>query len=119
MYIVMIFKAKGKLWMGVSASSIVLIILLASLYSFGTMKDKVNAMFNYKVNAYNSAFKLEGRLKQWDASISLIRKNLFLGVGIGDRKDELQKAYSDSGYSLGAANRYDSHNLFLDIVLTT
>jgi O-antigen ligase len=110
---------KGKLLKGMILAFMILIVSLVSLYNFGTMKDKVNAMLNYKVNMYNEAFKIDGRLNQWKASIDIVKKHFVFGVGIGDRKDELQKEYVKSEYIQGYKNKYDSHNLFLEAAVTT
>lgn len=108
-----------KLILGLSISGLFLLITFISLYSFGTMRDKIDAMINYRVDQYNAAFKVDGRLQEWQASFELFSQNPILGVGLGDRKSELEKVYLKNGFSEGYENRYDSHNLILDTAVGT
>jgi O-antigen ligase len=105
-------------WLGVILILIFFSISFIGINSFGTMREKMHAMFNYKVDIFNKAFKLDARFSEWEASTTVIKNNLILGVGIGDQKDELQKIYYKKGFTEGFEERYDSHNLFIDTAVT-
>jgi O-antigen ligase len=54
------------------------------------------------------------RFQEWDASIDLIKPNIFFGVGPGDFRDELIKRYNARGWTDMAEERFNSHNQFLE-----
>jgi O-antigen ligase len=57
------------------------------------------------------------RLLSWDASLDLIRNNLFLGVGEGQKREELIKVYKQKGYINPALQSHNSHNQYLDFLI--
>ena len=107
-----------KLWIGVVSVVAGTIGIVVSLYSFGTMKDKINAMLNNNVNQYNQAFQLDTRRSEWRASLMIFDQHPILGTGIGDRRDDLNVLYAKLGCRECLVNKYDSHNLFLDTLAT-
>ncbi|MDO9512186.1 MAG: O-antigen ligase family protein [Bacteroidales bacterium] len=58
------------------------------------------------------------RLLIWDASISIIKENLLLGVGTGDVKDELMLEYKKRGMDATLKSRKNAHNQYLQTFVT-
>lgn len=52
------------------------------------------------------------------SSVKAIKENMPLGVGIGDGRDVLGKVYEDSGEEFAIKAQYNSHNIYLDVLLT-
>jgi hypothetical protein len=53
------------------------------------------------------------RIRLWQSSLDLIRKNPVLGVGTGDIKDELKQIYLQNNYQYGIRGDLNPHNQFL------
>ncbi|GAA4428264.1 hypothetical protein GCM10023188_12320 [Pontibacter saemangeumensis] len=66
------------------------------------------------VNAENSWNGLNLRLAKWICAIDVIKQYPWIGVGTGDIKDELVKAYIERGFIYGAEKRFDPHNQFFE-----
>lgn len=60
---------------------------------------------------------LENRLNLWEASLSIIRENLFFGVGTGDAGPKLLERYQQRGLEEAFTLKYNTHNQYLDTVL--
>lgn len=59
------------------------------------------------------------RLFAWTSAIESIQKNLWIGVGVGDTRHELNRVYSAKNLSLLSAKNINAHNVFLQIALAT
>ena len=57
------------------------------------------------------------RILSWDASIEIIKNNLLIGVGEGNKESKLLEMYLAKGYDEPAREMFNSHNLFLDFLL--
>ncbi|MBC5992113.1 O-antigen ligase family protein [Pontibacter cellulosilyticus] len=60
---------------------------------------------------------MEQRQTVWSTSIDLISENILFGLGTGDTKDELVKAYKKNDYNEGIEQKYDPHNQYIQITL--
>ncbi|MCO5272947.1 MAG: O-antigen ligase family protein [Cyclobacteriaceae bacterium] len=68
----------------------------------------------------NTAFSLNQiRLRAWNASLTLIEENPWLGYGAGDSESYLIERYHLFGYQEHYSNRYNEHNQILNIALAT
>jgi hypothetical protein len=68
---------------------------------------------NYVNNANHQGNSVTQRIEFWRASLNVVKQNLFLGVGIGDVKDELSKSYSEINTPLSEHYRLKPHNQYL------
>lgn len=72
---------------------------------------------NYKINGNPNASSMMQRIEYWKASVHIIKKNLFTGVGTGDLNEAFNQAYIDLGSRLDDSFRKRSHNQFLAIFI--
>src|ERR1035437_125106 len=61
--------------------------------------------------------KKDPRLIIWKSGLEIGRKNLLLGVGIGDVRTELSAEYQRIGEEQMAAERFNAHNQFLEVLV--
>jgi O-antigen ligase len=59
-----------------------------------------------------------GRIEIWKLAGELIQKNILLGTGTGDVRDELVKTYYAHDFEYGYAKKLNAHNQFLQIWAT-
>jgi O-antigen ligase len=62
--------------------------------------------------------KANVRILIWNAAVKVAMKNLPLGVGTGDVKDELKKQYKTNRYTIPYEENYNAHNQYLQIFAT-
>jgi O-antigen ligase len=103
--------------------SFVIVFLVVFIY-FISVNTRFKSMFyqvkNYKELLTGSDRYVEStaeRIMTWDASIKLIRNNIWLGLGNGDVRIELQKKYDQLGYSAPAKLKLNAHNQYLETTL--
>lgn len=60
----------------------------------------------------------DARYTIFDSSVKAIGENGALGVGIGDKDDVLGEIYEESGKEYAIKAQYNSHNIYLDAMLT-
>jgi O-antigen ligase len=61
--------------------------------------------------------KKDPRFLIWESSLKIAKKNLLLGVGIGDVRSELALEYGRIGEDKMANERLNAHNQFLEVLL--
>ncbi len=61
--------------------------------------------------------KKDPRLIIWKSGLEIARKNLLLGVGIGDVRAELSAEYQRIGEEQMAIERFNAHNQFLEVLV--
>ncbi len=96
---------KGLIFVGV-----VTIILV--LFNF----EKFVALLSY---GRELEIGLGERLQIWKNSFQIISNNPIYGVGIGDVQAELDLQYYFSGFDKGIDHRYNSHNQFLQTLVSS
>lgn len=72
----------------------------------------------YKKTGDPSGSSVMQRIEYSKASIQLIRKNFWTGVGTGDIEEKLINQYTQMGSELKAKFRFHAHNQFLAIFIT-
>ncbi len=60
----------------------------------------------------------DARFLIYGSSMKAIRQSLPFGVGIGDRNDVLLQVYEETGEEYAIKAQYNSHNIYLDAMLT-
>jgi len=78
------------------------------------LKDYRYELSENHIEGYNG-FTL--RLAQWESSFSLIKKNLLLGLGIGDVQDQLQVVYQKNFLKYSYLERFNAHNEYIQTQL--
>ena len=61
---------------------------------------------------------IDERFNIWINSIEVIKNNLLLGVGIGDSQIYIDRQYYIGGFGKGILHRYNSHNQFLQTLVS-
>jgi len=59
------------------------------------------------------------RLAAWPCGWQVFRQNPILGVGLGDKKDELFKVYREKNFTFAISTGKNVHNNYLDILMST
>ncbi len=99
---------------------IVSAIAAASIIGTIIVSPKVQARFSELLQVQNSDHEMTNstniRYSIYQCAVKILPKAGILGYGIGDGKDELIKCYEEDAGFL-AANRYNSHNQYLGIIL--
>lgn len=72
-----------------------------------------------EVPTYVQILQLSGRGNLWQVSYDIIRDNPVFGVGIGDAGNELTKRYNEWGFMDESEKKFNCHNQFLEIWITT
>jgi O-antigen ligase len=76
------------------------------------------------INHFNGEIKKENwnglntRLAIWTCALELIQKKPFFGTGLGDVESDLQGKYKDAKFYFALESNYNSHNQYLDILLS-
>lgn len=76
------------------------------------------------INHFNGEIKKENwnglntRLALWSCATEEIKKSPFWGFGIGDVHEVLMQHYASKNFVLALSSGYNSHNQFLDVLLT-
>jgi O-antigen ligase len=97
------------------ASVIIIMILLLPLIR---RNDRVNNLFQGNSKEQKLDFrKRDERIIIWESAAEIIRRNLILGVGIGDVRTELVKQYDRIGEEKISKERLNAHNQFLEILV--
>ncbi|MFN8314601.1 MAG: O-antigen ligase family protein [Cyclobacteriaceae bacterium] len=94
---------------------IILISIVLALSIPGTRKkilqiDKLNYSLTDPDYAWNS---VTFRLALWECAAPVIANHLFIGVGIGDENQELQRSFEKKDFREGIRCNYDVHNQYL------
>jgi O-antigen ligase len=76
------------------------------------------------INHFNGEIKAENwnglntRLALWTCARDVIKEKPILGTGIGDVQDDLVKAYKEKNFIFALESNYNSHNQYLDVLLS-
>ena len=93
----------------------------AAILSFNRpFREKISAVFTDKLEPTDDAGKrnaLSIRLAKWDAGLLVVRENPLFGVGPGDAKYELYKAYQKKKYLYLAEMQYNAHNQYFEFLI--
>jgi len=85
--------------------------------------------FNYENKAKESHYNMDltsdqwnganFRLAAWPCGWQVFKENPIVGVGLGDKKNELFKVYEEKKFHFALSTRKNVHNNYLDILLST
>lgn len=90
--------------------------LIFSLFQYNRrMKELINFETYLKVD---SNFSNSYRFQTYKCGYSLLKKNIFIGYGVGNVQLKLNECYKENNLSL-MVDKYNSHNQYLDLLLKT
>ena len=99
-----------------------LVVLVSSVVLLTNPRTNkvLNTISNFNLTLDREADDSFGtRLLVWDASIEVVKRNPFFGVGSTNSYDALKKIYKEKRYVIPYRNRLNSHNEFLQIIVET
>lgn len=106
-------KAKKKITIAGLVIAVIFIFVLNNEFTIRRI-SKFNKL-SYEID--NPDFKawngITTRIVIWKSSWYVIQKNLLLGVGRGDSKDEMLSVYEQKKFNYGLDNKYNIHNQYL------
>ena len=114
LYFIVKFKNLGKkrfAWLWIILVFIALVPLIVKNQRVDYLYGRV---FNKQVGYER---KRDPRILIWESSLKIARKNLLLGVGIGDVRTELTLEYEQIGEEKMAQERLNANNQFLEVLL--
>lgn len=92
-------------------------------------KELTYTQYNYSNKGKESHYNMEVtkeqwnganfRLAAWQCGWNLFKQHPFVGVGLGDKRDELMKEYEKKDFQFGIATKKNVHNNYLDILMST
>lgn len=96
-----------------------LLLMLALVFMFANprLKDFKDTLRSKNLIDPKAQYGYDLRILSWDASLTLIQRNLLLGVGEANKRNELVKVYKEKEYIVPAQQQLDSHNQYLDIFI--
>lgn len=115
-YLVLIFNSKLK-----KAIAIALTLIVGSAVIITV--PSVNQKFHQFIEIDEIGFdkdnyqSISSRFGKIEASVEVIKNNIWFGTGTGDIIDELVKEYRKMKFVMGYKYRYNPHNQFLDNIV--
>lgn len=95
-----------------------LLMFVIGALGFSVVQTKLES-FSFKHEMSNEQMTPIGiRMSIWECSMEVINEHPILGTGTGDGQDELAEVYERSGFTLGAKNNFNSHNMYLEYWLS-
>src|SRR5258706_5360139 len=83
-------------------------VQITEMFQHGNAEKKADKPLT--AEDYNS---VSIRMELWKDSWELLKKNIWIGVGTGDIKDDLKKQYTEEKFYYGAEKKFNPHNQFL------
>lgn len=100
-------------------NSIKIIISLLTIISvlLYIKRESVIIKYNQSINRIETDF----RVNIWECSVSILKDNYFLGVGIGDKEDKLIECYTANPekYKRAISSKMNTHNQYLSLMLSS
>ena len=116
-----LIKKKITLILLLSAISVIVFLLISyfknnivALSRFEEAKQELSSKSNSSNETNGSS---NARLEIWKSSKKVLLKNLAIGVGTGDIKDELIKQYKKDDFTHGVVNENNCHNQYLQFFI--
>lgn len=91
-------------------------ISVSFILTIPSFKQKFNQFLEVEKIGFdrNNYRSISSRFGKIEASLEVIKNNLWFGTGTGDVKDELVKEYKKMNFVMGYKYRYNPHNQFLE-----
>jgi len=111
------FNKKSALLL-ISSFIVALVILFSQVDAVKSRFQSVNAIFSTENIPKDTNESSRLRILIWQEVFDILEHQSLLGVGTGDTKDELLKAYKKNGITYAYENRLNAHNQYLEWLLT-
>jgi O-antigen ligase len=113
-YLVTQLKRIKVWWSSILIIIVALLILVALLLSNERMRYYFTGT---SLTSFEDKVMLDNRIPIWKAALSVVKHNLFYGVGVGDACEKLKKEYIEAGYSGYFYDNLNAHNQYLEVLL--
>ncbi len=128
-----LFLVKNKQWMGLGLlffTAIVATVLLSKLFpkTLNRFNGITQTTFQFentnKENHFNAEFDAQKwnstntRMAIWYCAKEIIEQQLWLGTGVGDREDELQKKYKEKNFIYAFETNKNTHNQYIEMTVS-
>lgn len=111
---------KGQLKKMILITSGLFVLTVGLIMSSSTSRQRFTEMLDTKQSYTENAYGGRGlRIQKWKFTLECWMKQPMLGTGAGDYSQELQQTYMDNDFKVGYVNHYNSHNQFLQTLLTS
>lgn len=117
--ILLFFRYRKQLLSSARTQIALLLILIGTcVFSYKGMQSKLETFsLQYELSdAHLTPLKM--RLAMWECTWETITDAPWTGQGTGDGDDELINTYERLGFTIGANDRYNAHNMYLQYWLT-
>ena len=113
MTLISAFKSNFKKVVAVVFTSLVFIIAMLSIPS---TKQKFNQFLEIQKIGFDkdNYRSLSSRFAKIEASIAVLKDNIWIGTGTGDAEEKLVQQYKKMNFTMGYKKRYNPHNQYLD-----
>ncbi len=113
-----LFMLKSKT-MRVTAVIVIVLTSAALIFTVPSIKQKFNQVLEIEQLGFdkNNYRSISSRFGKIEASLKVIKKNLWFGTGTGDMIDELVEEYEKMNFVMGFKYRYNPHNQYLDNIV--
>ncbi|MGK7389600.1 MAG: O-antigen ligase family protein [Candidatus Cyclobacteriaceae bacterium M2_1C_046] len=107
-------KTKAVIYISILIFSIILLL------SLSYTRKRIILTYNTLINGYNLSQEHSANLRliTWDAAIKAIKEKPLFGHGIDERKEKLLQKFQELNFKKGLAENYNTHNQWLQILLT-
>ncbi|MFD0932000.1 O-antigen ligase family protein [Psychroflexus salinarum] len=106
-------KSDGKRF-----AALVLIALFSTtaLINIPSYKQKFNQFLELDTLSFdkNNYRSISSRFGKLEASLNVLKDNIWIGTGTGDAKDKLVEEYKKMNFTMGYKRKYNPHNQYLD-----
>jgi O-antigen ligase len=114
LYFINKFKNLGKF----KLILLIIIVILIALVPLILKNQRVDYLYgNVFQRQEGYVRKNDPRLKIWESALKISKKNLFIGVGIGDVRAVLTTEYQRIGEEQMVNEKYNAHNQFIEVLL--
>ena len=108
-----IIGKRKALFILLSGNIFAVIVLLSLPYT----RERFKLLFTYDEVTY--ANSVNSRSEIWKAAMEVSEVNPVFGTGSGDSEQMLSEAYARNGFEKGVAERYNTHNQYLQVMVET
>jgi O-antigen ligase len=97
---------------------ILIMLMIIAFVPIVIKNQRVDYLFGRLIQTHaDYERKQDPRVIIWKSGLEIAKKNLMLGVGIGDVRTELSSEYKRVGEDQMAIEKFNAHNQFLEVLL--
>ncbi|MFK7784251.1 MAG: O-antigen ligase family protein [Crocinitomicaceae bacterium] len=117
--LLLFFRFRKQLFSSLRAKIALVVILVGtSIFSYKGVQSKLESFsLDYELSDEHLT-PLNMRMAMWECSWDVIKDSPWIGNGTGDGDNDLIRRYEQLGFTIGAKDRYNAHNMYLQYWLT-